>query len=625
MILQPFLVSPVLMEPSSTALKGFVGGESGATGLSPTYAPFIYNGALYQVLQGAGNVFSFTPTGGIFVYKSTDNGATWTALDALNGPSRADPDPTAGFFWDGNQTVIVAFNPTGGADLGITGPIHLQNFNLATGTWGPVYATAGAPAIYEVAQCFLRPDGSILVLAAPNISGGSVVNLSAYIFSGGVWSTSFAVDANMTAGFTSNGTAACVMDPATGNIHVFGISQNGGHVSELWYQLVLANNTLGTFAVIQTGSPTNLPGLSGFYQPAISGNNVIIGLVDSTDSYVTIVAGTPLSAPVFTALGAPGIDPGGPPVGFQLLGPPVLAVDATGIYAAYVIRQGDTNVQIRLVGNPNVATPLVGWGTGGGAGILAFNPVTAPPGFRSDGIGFLGIARQNGNLLSGINTPAAPDPAEPTQYWMGTLAAPPPPPPPTNIANAIAGGIPYGVPGCRKKNIWDECMELEKLKLQNIQFPPLCSIPDEFKNWLPWDEDFGTNAIPEGAVPFREVHGIVTPLPAAGDQIVLTSRVPYGYDGLLAGIYNFYSGNGFLQGSGDILWRIKLNQHYLQDLGNIQFTLGSPVSPCPLTEGQILLSGQTMRYIVNVPNLSGLIQVGASQIVCGLVGFWWPR
>lgn len=193
------------------------------------------------------------------------------------------------------------------------------------------------------------------------------------------------------------------------------------------------------------------------------------------------------------------------------------------------------------------------------------------------------------------------------------------------VGGAISGGLPAAIQGCRPRNNYDWCLYIESVLMRRIEFPPFCSIPKEFCNLLPWDEDFGANAIPPQAVPLRAVQGIVTPAPAAGDQVVVEYRMPFGYDGLLQGIFHFYSGNGFVQGSGDIVWRIQLNQRYVEDLGNTPFQVGSPQSPMPLTEGQILLSGQTLRYIVNVPNLSGQIQVGQSQITAGFVGFLWPR
>lgn len=179
----------------------------------------------------------------------------------------------------------------------------------------------------------------------------------------------------------------------------------------------------------------------------------------------------------------------------------------------------------------------------------------------------------------------------------------------------------------KHKNQFDWCMFAQSLVMRDIDFPPMCTIPAEYRQRypLPWDEDFGANAIPPQARPLSKIGSVVTPATAAGDVLVIQDRVPYGYDGLLAGFFVSYTGQGFEQGSGDIVWRLQLNQRYLEDLGNLPFALGSSVSPCPLTEGQILLSGQLIRLLVNVPNLSGNIQIGNSRINGGLFGFYWPR
>lgn len=184
-------------------------------------------------------------------------------------------------------------------------------------------------------------------------------------------------------------------------------------------------------------------------------------------------------------------------------------------------------------------------------------------------------------------------------------------------------GVPFIISACKRRNDWDWCLLREELRLREICFPPMCNIPEEYRNLLPWDDTFG--AIPPQAVPFLRPKGLLTPTPAAGDQVVVSFSLPRGYDGILSGIYQFYTGTGFINGSGDILWRIQLNQRYVKDLSNNPFSLGSPQYPFPMTEGQLLLAGQTVRYIVNVPNLSGQIQVGNSQIVCCLLGFAWPR
>ena len=141
---------------------------------------------------------------------------------------------------------------------------------------------------------------------------------------------------------------------------------------------------------------------------------------------------------------------------------------------------------------------------------------------------------------------------------------------------------------------------------------------------LPWDVDH-VGALPREAVPFRAAQGITTPTTASGDNTVISVKIKPGYDGLITGLYFAYSGQGFEQGSGDILWRVQLTRRWVKDLSNVPFLLGSQQLPMPLTEGQVVLSGQTMRVVVNVPNLSGMIQIGASTVSAGLIGFLWPR
>ena len=178
--------------------------------------------------------------------------------------------------------------------------------------------------------------------------------------------------------------------------------------------------------------------------------------------------------------------------------------------------------------------------------------------------------------------------------------------------------------GCGIKNKFDECLEIERTRLKDfVPLPDRCNVPGQYRDLLPWDDDFA--AIPGEAKPFRQVSGITTPAPAAGDVVVTSLLVPTGWDGFLTGAYWFYSGGGFVEGSGDILWRIRINRRYVKDLSNIPFQLGSPVFPLPLTEGQVLFSHWIVDLIVNVPDLSGQIQVGASTISGGLLGFYWPR
>ncbi len=202
----------------------------------------------------------------------------------------------------------------------------------------------------------------------------------------------------------------------------------------------------------------------------------------------------------------------------------------------------------------------------------------------------------------------------------------PPPPIPGGSGAAITGGNgakQRSKGGCNPKvTHYDACLEREAMLMRLIKFPPSCSIPKEYCNLLPWDDTYG--ATPEQSFPFLKQRGIVTP-PTGLDHVVVSFNVKAGYDGLLSGFYFQYSGSGFSQGSGDIIWRIKINQRYVKDLSNVPFLLGDPVNPIPMTQGQIITPGQQIEAIVSIPNLSGMIQIGNSTVYAGLLGFFWPR
>ena len=184
-------------------------------------------------------------------------------------------------------------------------------------------------------------------------------------------------------------------------------------------------------------------------------------------------------------------------------------------------------------------------------------------------------------------------------------------------------GLQNSLQNCQRTNDFDCCLYEIERRWRNARFKRSFNLPHEFRHKTPWDEE--PFLLPPQAKEFHEVGTVVTPAAAAGDVSVVSFNVPLGYDGILLSVIQFYTGQGFSNGGGDILWRVKLNQRYVKNFGSNPFQLGDPKFPFPLTEGQLLLSGQNVSSIVNVPNTSGMIQVGASNIVCGLVGFWWPR
>lgn len=138
---------------------------------------------------------------------------------------------------------------------------------------------------------------------------------------------------------------------------------------------------------------------------------------------------------------------------------------------------------------------------------------------------------------------------------------------------------------------------------------------------------------PFGALTFNEFKAIPLPVPAAGEVVLFTFPVPLGYDGIITGQQNGYINVGsgqFLEGSGDIVWRIAVNQdtalRYLKDCGAILFSLGQINNLQTVPGGMRLYSGNTVTLITSAPNTSGsLPPPGTGQIFAGLHGWFYPR
>lgn len=137
----------------------------------------------------------------------------------------------------------------------------------------------------------------------------------------------------------------------------------------------------------------------------------------------------------------------------------------------------------------------------------------------------------------------------------------------------------------------------------------------------PWVE------APPGAVTFNPDKAIPLPAPAAVDVVVMSFRVPIGFDGIILAQYHGYRGAGtFIEASGDIIWRVRVNGRYLRDMGNMQLSIGSPqtLSPCP--GGLWVLSGNLVEYVVSAPNGTGSLPLpGQGFILTGLHGWFYPR
>ena len=278
--------------------------------------------------------------------------------------------------------------------------------------------------------------------------------------------------------------------------------------------------------------------------------------------------------------------------------------------------------EVLIVGSSLPADQTPGWNVSAGFTIQAQVNNTSPESMAyADQI--VSATGTYSATIGGTGALASTEIVAAIASFSGTLSAPAAP------VRPGGGGLPNEVwqqirSACRPFTHYDWCLykEMDRWRRIHVQMP--CSVPRDLWDALPWSEEQAS--LPALARSFRPVSGIITPAPAAGDTPVITLHVPHGWDAILAGFYWRYNGLNFIEGSGDIFWRIRINQRFVKDLGNVGFTLGSPATPMPMTEGgQLLQTRQTVQILVNVPNISGTIQVGASRITAGLFGFFWPK
>ena len=118
---------------------------------------------------------------------------------------------------------------------------------------------------------------------------------------------------------------------------------------------------------------------------------------------------------------------------------------------------------------------------------------------------------------------------------------------------------------------------------------------------------------------------IVTPVTGAIGDLVLEWVVPTGYTALIYAYYTLYTGTGFVQGSGDLVWRVRIGRAWARNMGNLLFAVGSLRNPYPVQDKIRAESGARIQVTIDVPNLSGTIQTGASRILAGLQGWLIPE
>lgn len=107
------------------------------------------------------------------------------------------------------------------------------------------------------------------------------------------------------------------------------------------------------------------------------------------------------------------------------------------------------------------------------------------------------------------------------------------------------------------------------------------------------------------------------------DTVIGQWRVDHAFDGVITKLVFGFTGDGFLQGSGSIVWRLKYGQRFARDLGNVMNTYGDLQTALLVEADHIqLVSGQTVTLYANIPAAS---PVSGGQVFGGTFGWMWPR
>jgi hypothetical protein len=124
-------------------------------------------------------------------------------------------------------------------------------------------------------------------------------------------------------------------------------------------------------------------------------------------------------------------------------------------------------------------------------------------------------------------------------------------------------------------------------------------------------------------------NAVTTSLTANVPNIVMQYPVPFGFEGIVNEHVNLFqpqTGPGYQDGSGDLIWRIEVNQYLLTYYTNVNTSMGSLAQSGGVRNGGgfRIKSNQTITYSVipTVAALGTLDPVG--QVICGIRGWIYP-
>lgn len=196
------------------------------------------------------------------------------------------------------------------------------------------------------------------------------------------------------------------------------------------------------------------------------------------------------------------------------------------------------------------------------------------------------------------------------------------------IAVPVSRSTPYAkLPNWKCGNWADWCIQHEICNIINPFARKVRADLDIAHSKLPCvveKDKWSYQDLPQFGRELRESGSIALPGPI-GNVLVHEWLTPKGWSTALWALQLNFTGFGNVQGAGYLTFRIQINSHWLKDLGNIDYELGTTGLPQLLTSPVLIPPHARVQVWVEVSAAGAGVLDPAGRVVSVLQGFVWPR
>lgn len=543
------------------------------------------------------------------VFKSTDGGATWALLSSLGSSAKSACVSFDGTkFWIFQQ--LDSFSGTSGT---------LTSFDGPTESFGIGFTV---PVDVLDAEIYQSADGNVhLVSDAQSAFSRNTVLYT--VFDGIAFSGSAALFDITTISLTAEMINQVLFGDLDDNVHICNVYDSIGDPGSfrIYHWVASSTGTILLNAQLAKGPFAIGSGQHTIGKGCVTSNQTIIlpYLFGSPANQQALVGSPPLTSPTW---GDATIDAATFP-SFQ----PVAAKAITAGSLSYIFYGLGTQVRVVTVTGSSLSGPEIIYDA-------SVTPPPAPLTPDSDVEGPTAVFYTPTQLAIGFNLSPPLIGISPGFFLPFPISSPIvlPPTPSGGGASPFSPSVSPFAPAAEynKPNAFTHCLCQKYVDWGCIDWDVLaCTAPPDYTVMgFSEDEDemfdagapYQYGSLVSGTRFYKSVI-IPCPVAVAGDVVALNFTVPVGYDSVITGIVASYLGTGFREGSGDLVFRIKLNRVFAKDFGNVVTSLGTLQTPYPT---QILAGSLSdIKLLVSAPNGSGSVLPG-TPIAATLFGWWYP-